>query len=781
MKHFLAIIILSFFFLYSSFGQSKPIDSIVSALQKDQLLFEKVFIHTNKTNYDNEDVIWFKVYVANQDNKPSLKTARVYVSLFSEYGKLINTKTVYIKNGVGTNQLNISQDLVAGKYFIQAYTNNMLNFGDHNKFVSAIVVGEKRIEKTVSGAKYDIQFFPEGGHFLEGVKNVVSIKALINGRACNYKGKIVNSKNKEVAMFSSLHLGMSKSQFEYRKGEKYKAIIEVNDTIIKTEMPKALEVGVSISKISDNKDVVKFELVANKGASLDDYILLFHQKNTIIDYVNVDFNNLKKRTFVFNKKDFLKGVNSLIVLKNNKPILERKFFVAGIIKNEFSIEKLNRLEDSIVYKFKVKDVKSKSNISLSVLTLSSNYTSTTDIASAMYLTPYVKGYVENPSFYFNEENINREAYLDLLLLTQGWIQYDCEDFIKEINPELKHNFEKGFALKGKLNPVFNNNLGMFTMDNQMITKQFLNNQTLFSFKNLVAFKGDSIKLAFIDREVLRIKPKRIQFDSIETNQDSFVFNFEKEYLKSAKNDTTKQLEINKTRYLSNKKDVLSLETVNLKTKKKSKAFLDRKAFDEKHRKEVFHIGAYYELGVLEDYVIEDSSLREYLENRLFKIKRSSMGDLFLLKVDRVVLVTIDGKPVFPKRGGIPLEVVLGMGMASVDNILFQPKVTPGTDALAIFTTDDYKNGTTNNFTTYVFKKGYSRSKKYYKPLFLESNDVVGQEIDWKPSLVSNVKGEVVFKLKEDLNNKNLLFSIQGFSDNGELISGFYKLDNTKIK
>lgn len=781
MKHFLATVILSFFFLYSCFAQSKPIDSIVSALQKDQLLFEKIFIHTNKTIYNNEDVVWFKVYVANQDNKPSLKTARVYVSLFSEDGKLIDTKTVYVKNGVGTNQLNINQDLVSGKYFIQAHTNNMLNFGEHNKFVSTIVVGEKRKEKNFSDAKYDIQFFPEGGYFIEGVKNVVGVKALINGRACSYKGKIVNSKNKEVAMFSSLHLGMSKTQFKYKEGEKYKAIIEVNDTIIKTDLPQALEIGVSISKKEDNKDLVKFQLTANNIASLEDYVLLFHQENAVVDYVNVDFNNSKKKTFVFNKNDLFKGVNSLTVLKNNKPILERKFFVAGKIKNEFSIDKLNKLEDSIIYKFKVKDVKSKSNISLSILSSNSNYSRTTDIASAMYLTPYVKGYIENPSFYFNEENINREAYLDLLLLTQGWIQYDCEDFIKEINPELKHNFEKGFALKGKLNPVFNNNLGMFTMDNQMITKQFLNNQTLFSFKNLVAFKGDSIKLAFIDRDVLRIKPKRIQFDSIETNQDSFVFNFEKEYLKSAKNDATKQLEINKTRCLSNKKDVFSLETVNLKTKKESKAFLNRKAFDEKHRKEVFDIGAYYELGVYEDYIIEDLSLREYLENKLFKIKRSPIGDLFLLKVSRVVLITIDGKPVFPRRGGMPLELALGIGMMSIENILFQPKVAPGTDALAIFTTDDYKNGTTNNFTTYVFKEGYSRSKKYYKPLFLESNDVVGQEIDWKPSLVSNAKGEVVFKLKEDLNNKNLLFSIQGFSDNGELISGFYKLDNTKIK
>ena len=62
-----------FFLLISSFNYAlnKPMDSIVKALEQDQLLFEKVYVHTNKTTYLNEDTIWFKAYVATNDNKPS--------------------------------------------------------------------------------------------------------------------------------------------------------------------------------------------------------------------------------------------------------------------------------------------------------------------------------------------------------------------------------------------------------------------------------------------------------------------------------------------------------------------------------------------------------------------------------------------------------------------------------------------------------------------------------------------------------------------------------------
>ena len=773
-----------FFVFHFTFAQNKPIDSIVSGLQKDQLLFEKVFIHTNKTNYVNEDVIWFKAYVLTNENKPSLNTTLLYVSLFSESSQLIETKTVYVKEGVGNNQFEFNEDLVSGNYYIQAHTNNMLNFGKDDKFITRITIGEDIKFKTTSKALYDIQFFPEGGQFLEGVKNVIGIKALVNGKGYDYKGRIVNSKNEKVASFSSIHLGMSKSQFEYKENEKYKAIIAISDTIIEKELPTARKEGVVISKMSSNKDVVEFKVSTNDKSNLDEYVLLFHQNNKIIDYVEFDFYFDRNEVFTFQKEDFLKGVNSVTVLKNNEPILERKFFVNGKVNNEFSIETLNKVEDSIIYKLKVKDLTTKSNISISVLSSNVNYSSNTDIASAMYLTPYVKGYVEQPSYYFNQEHVNREAYLDLLLLTQGWTQYSQEEFIENINPKQTYDFEKGIVVKGELSPVLTNNLGVFTTYNKLITKQFLNNQTTFAFNNLIAYKGDSIKLAFIDREVLRRQPKKIKYDSIPTKDHKLAHFFYDEYVKELQKNEKESI----TEVVSYKKQdgVIGLENVKLETGKKDKTFVT------KHKKEVFEIGAYNRLEIPKKYFEEELTMREFLfKDRGYFMLNEYTSYPFLIsnwtttpsgkRVPVVVVISVDGVYIKPFGPGMPLETLFLLPIKDVEDIALLPKKTKYHHRLAIFTTEDYKKGTSNNFSTYVFKEGFSRSKKYYAPLFSQETNTTNKEIDWKPNLISTTNGDVVFKIKDNLVYENVLFSIQGFSNKGELISGFYTLDNSKAK
>ena len=120
-----------------------------------------------------------------------------------------------------------------------------------------------------------------------------------------------------------------------------------------------------------------------------------------------------------------------------------------------------------------------------------------NIESAFLLTPYLKGYVENPAYYFNKNINNRLQHLDLLLLTQGWVAYNTEAFIKQINPESNYNFEQGFSLQGNVNPLKSNILALLSTDNQIVKETFLNGKHDFTFNNLLVYKGDSIKLSFL--------------------------------------------------------------------------------------------------------------------------------------------------------------------------------------------------------------------------------------------------------------------------------------------
>ncbi|MEJ6793203.1 MAG: hypothetical protein QNK89_10855 [Lacinutrix sp.] len=225
----------------------------------------------------------------------------------------------------------------------------------------------------------------------------------------------------------------------------------------------------------------------------------------------------------------------------------------------------------------------------------------------------------------------------------------------------------------------------------------------------------------------------------------------------------------------------------LEGKKKSKAFLDRKAFDKKHRKEVFDIGAYYELEIPEKFKDTDLTIQDYLfkDRGYWLYYQEYDGNQFIIKgcksnVPLVIGLSIDGVNASSLFSSLPLNLALNIEMHYIEYIMFQP-IGSYLDKIVFFTKDDYKKGITNNFKTYVFKEDFSKSKKYYVPLFSINSNTYNQEIDWKPNLISNTNGEFVFKLKDEFLDKGLLFSIQGFTNQGNLISRFYKLKNSKLE
>lgn len=109
--------------------------------------------------------------------------------------------------------------------------------------------------------------------------------------------------------------------------------------------------------------------------------------------------------------------------------------------------------------------------------------------------------------------------------------------------------------------------------------------------------------------------------------------------------------------------------------------------------------------------------------------------------------------------------------------MFKPRRHPDlSDEIAIFTTDNYKKGIKELFKHFVFKNGYDKSKKYYTSAYGYNNEDNFQEIDWKPNLITNELGEVVFKIKKNKTNRSYLFCIQGFTEEGQLISDVITMD-----
>ncbi|MET0759351.1 MAG: hypothetical protein ABWZ56_02960 [Flavobacterium sp.] len=744
-------------------------DSVIAPLQKNQLFFEKVFIHTNKTSYFVDDTIWFKAYVGDLDNKPSLKTTRLSVNLLNSEGKTLQTKTVFINKGTGKGQFELNDSLKSGTYYIQAYTNYMRNFGDNNSYIQEINILNKIPEKENSVKNnYDIQLFPEGGYLLEDAENVIGIKSLINGKGFDYSGKIVNSKNQEIISFKNEYLGMTKCKFFYVPNENYTAIFTINDTIIKTAIPTAKKRGVVLNIDNTKADILSLVLKTNNNTLAElkksNYTLLFHQRNRIIDFLEISDLGVLNTNLEFDKNSFCNGINTLTIFKGNQPIIERKFHIEKEVQAiSLSLKKINIENDSINYKIKIAgtDINTPitTNLSVSVSPINAlNFNETTNIKSSFLLSPYLKGYVENPAYYFNKNNNKKNEHLDLLLLTQGWIQYSSEDMIKSLNPSYKYDFELGFKLKGTVSPLLTNQLALITKDNMIIDKLYLNETKDFSFNNLLIFKGDAVKVSFINNSNEAIKPKNIYFDPVKTATIAH-FNIEKKTAIL----TSKSLE---DLYASN---AIKLDEI-LIGKRKSESYYKRKKLINKYKPLVFDIGKYYSLQISDRYKNNNDNLMSFLrfDQNVTLANWKGVESYLKVGVNKEAILFIDGRRITSDElSGISLNI------NDVENIMAQP--VKGNIIYQVFTTENHKK-IGDFFNEYEFNDGFDKAKKYYSPIydFNISTQLNWVEIDWKPDLTTNTIGETFIKIKQNKELEGYLFSIQGFSEEGLLISEILK-------
>lgn len=752
--------------------------TVVKPLSENQLFFEKVFVHTNKMTYWLDDTIWFKAYVVSNENIPSRHTTLLYVNLLDSDGRLLESRNILINKGVGVGQFELKGDLKSGTYFIQSYTNYMRNFGDHHYYSQKITILNEPIstEDSVNlKPVYDIQILPEGGRLLDDAENVVGVKSLINNQGIEFSGQILDSQNREVAVFNNMHLGMTKCKFYHKAGESYTAKIVLNDTIIKKKLPVAKKTGVALQVHSDVRDTLQVHLRTNKNsvdANNRMYTILFHQKHKLIDYAKVILNDTSKMSLAISKLEFPNGVNTLTIFNDrNQPILERKFFIDRIDKSaDMTLIKEEILNDSINYKLRIEtgqpNKKPESLLSISVLSIDKNFSlkRPVNIKSAFLLSPYLKGHIENPGYYFNEKFKNRLEYLDLLLLNQGWVRYNTEEMIAKLNPKYSYDFELGFSLKGTVSPLYTNHLALMTNKDEIIDKINLNGLKEFSFDKLLVYKEDQVKLSFVTNENEAIKPRSLTIDSMSYTHLPFKANQSPGSI--FKSETDVDIDLWKDFYSN---DATLLETVNVVGRKRSEAYLRRRRLVNKYKKITFDIGKYMVLDIPQIDIDRRKDLMQYLLHREGVILTHLNGEWFLqVGSMKEAVLYVDGERVVSEElSGLSLS------LDDIENIMMQPY--KGHKIFQVFTTDNYKKGIVELFQGFTILNGYDQSKQYYIPL-IENEVLPIKEVDWKSMLETNKDGIAFFKIKNDKDKENVMFIVEGVSVDGHLISDVVGVD-----
>ncbi|MEX0884706.1 MAG: TonB-dependent receptor plug domain-containing protein, partial [Cyclobacteriaceae bacterium] len=72
------------------------------------------------------------------------------------------------------------------------------------------------------------------------------------------------------------------------------------------------------------------------------------------------------------------------------------------------------------------------------------------ILSYLLLSSDLKGFVEEPGYYFNPENNDRYEALDLLLMTQGWRRFTWQEIVTDSFPKMDHSPELDIKIRGRL-------------------------------------------------------------------------------------------------------------------------------------------------------------------------------------------------------------------------------------------------------------------------------------------------------------------------------------------
>ena len=349
----------------------------------------------------------------------------------------------------------------------------------------------------------DVQFFPEGGDLLAGVAKKLAFKAVSStGKGLKIQGKIIDSKKNEIVAFNDMAFGMGAIEFMPVAGESYRAVVSFENGEQRTyDLPEIKAEGINIILHNEDDAAFQMALIANEAyfeKMVNQPFYILGQSNGHLVYAAQA--TLKNSSVLISlPKDKLpNGIVQLTIMQpDGKLLSERLVFNQSQPLLDISV-KTDKIgytkKESVKLTLQVPQIDSlRSNYSVSVIDdIKTPYNDDQElgIVSNYLLTSDLKGYVEQPNFYFNEKNENRKEALNVLLMTQGFRRFSYEDLVAEKLPQVQFMPEQGITLSGilRLNtgrPQPNGGLLLSIPARNIRKDTYTDNQGRFAFENLV--------------------------------------------------------------------------------------------------------------------------------------------------------------------------------------------------------------------------------------------------------------------------------------------------------
>lgn len=435
--------------------------------QLDAYPQEKIHLHLDRDYFMPGERVWFKAYLTDAATHSAPGFSRyVYVELIDPANKLINRIMLRPENGMHYGHIFLPRTVPEGYYTIRAYTSYMCNTGDDYFFKKQIRIGSIPLEQSVAAGTnikkpeedYEVSFFPEGGHLLEGTLCKVAFKALYaDGTSAEVSGTITDEEGKVQASLETLHAGMGFFGFAPEKGKVYHAnCTDQNGKQKLFKLPEAQKEAYSLIVTRGRKGQLYIGRQKSGGGSeFPVSNLLIHCRGTVLYAGPWDSS---KKNWAFSESEFPSGVIHILLLdKEMNPLSERLVFCRNEEQAQLSFltNKENySIRDQVTCELFVSDSDG--------MPLSGNYSvSVTDdkdqaidysvsILSTLLLTSELRGYIDSPEYYFQSKDEESIQLLDCLMLTHGWRRYNVPEVVKGKIEYPKKNIETGLAVSGRV-------------------------------------------------------------------------------------------------------------------------------------------------------------------------------------------------------------------------------------------------------------------------------------------------------------------------------------------
>ena len=435
---------------------------------------EEVFIHMDNTCYYLGDTLYYKAYMRLADGRPSTLSHLLYVELLNNDGYLVERQKVEMKGGEGYGSFVLLDTLYGGYYELRAYTRWQLNWGeyehphtrfaedwfyskrmardyyrDYDKLYSRVFpvydkprkAGEyyqdmtmrpmrRQLKESNNASKAVVTFYPEGGNLVAGAENRVAFEANTeDGKHLNGSLSLTLPQGKGMIETKTENRGRGTFLLDLRG-------VPVDDVPEKCtftweggsqefHLPKAVGDGLAIRTTVEADGIhVKVDCC---GTACNDSLGLTVTSHGVLK----NYQKITGDEQVIPMDKLSTGVVQLTVFNPAGRIYaDRLVFVR---KPDFQPQSI-RFEGAKVQYEPYEQVNlgiqcaanDSPSISLAVRdAIHSDYTfDSGNILTEMLLSSQIRGFVENPEYFFEADDEEHRRALDLLLMVQGWRRYD---------------------------------------------------------------------------------------------------------------------------------------------------------------------------------------------------------------------------------------------------------------------------------------------------------------------------------------------------------------------